>query len=478
MQKTLTLLLLSLSVLFADAPLEVEIEHNATASNSLMVTLKVTNTSEKSVNIDPTNFIYPEKGFMVKSLFTVSEDGEKVPYIGMIAQTIPSLKKLAPGESYSGSVDLQAHYNIHKGTHDFEINYENVDQNISASLEVEATIMPRIKSKVRTRRKTCSNNQLSALNSALQGAKAYALRARNNLPNSPRNHALYQKWFGVATPGRYNTVYVNYSRIYSALNQYINYDCRPPRCTSSTLAYVYKNQYYHPSYHQIQICNAFWGHHSSKVDKADILLHEMSHFSNVANTDDLGLFPNGAMSLARTNPNQAIHNSYAYQYYAYDVAHSSNNGGGNGGGGNTGNLNYEFNNGNVQGWTYRNLNQAYGGPHNGSWFFQANANDPQLISPNININANVIKKITIRMANAFTSPYYSNLQLFWRNGNNGYSESRSKIISVTNHGGWTTYTIDMSHDYRWRGNISQIRIDPLTRGDGHWIGIDYIRFSR
>jgi len=478
MKKLILICILSANILLANNnTMEINLEHNTSSKNPLEITLKVTNTSDDTIQIIPSNFAY-DNGEIIKDVFTILEDGEKVPYIGPIA-LIPKPKKktLAAYKSYEGHVNLEEFYQLKPGTHIYEIYYGKKDNNLSNALEIETTITKKKKRDVqRARRRTCSYNQLSALHSYLNSAKSYALNAKNNLRNSPRGHALYQKWFGTATPGRYNTVYVYYSNIYYGLGQNVTYNCRV--CQGNTLAFVHPNRPY-----EINICNIYWSQHPLSLRPA-VLVHEMSHFTNIAGTidGDGTVGPDGygshtginwAKYIAQTNPAAAIHNAYSYEYYAHELAQSGgNNGGGNGGG--SSNLHYEFNNGNAQGWRYRNLNQAYGGPHNGAWFFQAKYNDPQLISPHININANVIKKVTIRMANGSTSPYYSYLQLFWRNGNNGYSESRSKIISVTNHGGWTTYTIDMSNDYRWRGNISQIRIDPLTRGDGHWIGIDYI----
>jgi len=150
-------------------------------------------------------------------------------------------------------------------------------------------------------------------------------------------------------------------------------------------------------------------------------------------------------------------------------------GGGGGGGGNSSALNYEFNsNQNSQGWSYANMIQQYGGPYSGAWFFACNQNDPQLMSPSIDINANSLKKITIRIAN-MNPWYYSQLQVFWKGNGGGFSESNSQIVNISSHGGWSTYTIDLSSNPRWSGNINQIRIDPITAGDGNWIAIDYIR---
>jgi len=147
------------------------------------------------------------------------------------------------------------------------------------------------------------------------------------------------------------------------------------------------------------------------------------------------------------------------------------------GGGSTPSVNYEFNsNQNAQGWSYKNMLQQYSGPYRGAWYFACNRRDPQLLSPNLNLNASGIKKVQITMANNNPSSY-SWMQVFWKtNAEPYFSESKSKYVKIASHGGWSTYNINMQHS-KWRGTIKQIRIDPVTNGNGSWIGIDNIRFK-
>jgi len=158
---------------------------------------------------------------------------------------------------------------------------------------------------------------------------------------------------------------------------------------------------------------------------------------------------------------------------------NTDSGGGStpGGGGSTPSVNYEFNsNKNAEGWSYKNMLEQYSGPYGGSWYFACNQSDPQLLSPNLNLNASGIKKVQITMANNNPSSY-SWMQVFWKTDAEPYfSESKSKYVKIASHGGWSTYDINMQHS-EWRGTIKQIRIDPVTRGNGSWIGIDNIRFK-
>jgi len=140
---------------------------------------------------------------------------------------------------------------------------------------------------------------------------------------------------------------------------------------------------------------------------------------------------------------------------------------------------YDFNQHNhTEGWRYLGMNQQFGGPSKGIWYFSVGNNDPKLMSPALQVNAQHIKKIQIKIANDHNPQQYSTLQVFWkRSDQNFYSEAKSKMIPITSNGGWYTYTIDLSQHPEWKGNITQIRIDPILAGDGHWIAIDYIYFE-
>lgn len=137
---------------------------------------------------------------------------------------------------------------------------------------------------------------------------------------------------------------------------------------------------------------------------------------------------------------------------------------------------YDFNqNKQTDGWRYLHMTQQFGGPWNGVWYFVAKYNDPQLISPALQVDARRIKKIRIKIANDHNPRKNAILQVFWkRSDQNFYSESKSKMITISSNGGWYTYTIDLSKHPEWKGNITNIRIDPILAGDGHWIAIDYI----
>jgi len=323
MKRLISIYILFASILLANNnAIEINVEQNTSSNNPLEITLKVTNTSDDTVQITPSNFAYPSGG-IIKDMFTVFEDGEKVPYIGPIA-LIPKPKKkiLEAYTSYEGHVNLEEYYKLKPGTHIYEIYYGKQDNSLSNALEIETTIEKKEKVSY-VLGQTCSYDQLSALNSYLSSAKSYALKARNNLVNSPRSHALYQRWFGVATPGRYNTVYVYYSNIYYGLGQYVTYNCAvqaTPSCQEGAWAFVQQDRPY-----EINVCDRYWRVKPLSMRPAT-LLHEMSHFYNIAGTVDGDKPYSGktgqkwAKYIAQTNPAAAIHNSYSYEHYAHELS--------------------------------------------------------------------------------------------------------------------------------------------------------------
>jgi len=120
----------------------------------------------------------------------------------------------------------------------------------------------------------------------------------------------YRIWFGAADSARQSTVTTHFSNIYSALDtQNVAFDCT---CTQSYFAYVYPSQPY-----TIYLCNSFWTANVSGTDsQAGTLVHEMSHFTVVAGTDDHVYGQIGAKNLAISNPNNAVFNADSHEYFA------------------------------------------------------------------------------------------------------------------------------------------------------------------
>jgi len=160
----------------------------------------------------------------------------------------------------------------------------------------------------------CSSSQQGELNSALSAAESISLTAYNDLHNAPtdqRDQAeRYTTWFGTYQSSRYATVENNFSKIHDAFaNQTITFNCG---CFDDYYAYVYPNDPYN-----IYLCNVFWYAPMTGTDsKAGTLVHETSHFTVVAGTDDHVYGQSGCKALAVSSPDQAIDNADSHEYFA------------------------------------------------------------------------------------------------------------------------------------------------------------------
>lgn len=120
----------------------------------------------------------------------------------------------------------------------------------------------------------------------------------------------YTTWFGSYNGGRWETARNNFVAIKDALdNQNKTFDCS---CNKGYYAYVYPSEPY-----KIYLCRVFWTAPLVGTDsQAGTLIHEMSHFSIVADTDDYVYGQAGAKELAITDPFSAVNNADNNEYFA------------------------------------------------------------------------------------------------------------------------------------------------------------------
>lgn len=161
---------------------------------------------------------------------------------------------------------------------------------------------------------SCSTTRQNTLRTALGYAETIARNSRNYLNNLPvasrSTDTAYRTWFGAYTSSRYSTVQSHYNNIYSALNtKTMQFYCD---CTDNAYAWVYSNQPY-----KIHLCNAFWNAPTTGTDsKSGTIVHEVSHFSVVAGTQDYAYGQTACRNLANSNPSRAINNADSHEYFA------------------------------------------------------------------------------------------------------------------------------------------------------------------
>lgn len=157
----------------------------------------------------------------------------------------------------------------------------------------------------------CSSTQISDAGTAVVEARKYSENGKGYL-NGGTVGPRYTTWFGAYTNSRYATAQQHFVAIDTALDQsngQVTIDCT---CRQSYYAFVYPNQPY-----QIHVCKAFWTAPMTGTDsKAGTLIHETSHFTVVAGTDDVVYGQSGARNLALTDPDSALNNADSHEYFA------------------------------------------------------------------------------------------------------------------------------------------------------------------
>ncbi len=160
----------------------------------------------------------------------------------------------------------------------------------------------------------------------------------------------------------------------------------------------------------------------------------------------------------------------------YETASSGGGGSGGGGGGTAAPVRYAFDtDGDREGWTTRNVDDWQGGPRGGLWVVRVPGNDPMFVGPAVTVDASRYRTLRLRVANDGNPADASRMQIFWRRrGAPDFSEPNSVWVELPNDGGWRTFTVDLGAQAGWRGTIERLRIDPVVRGNGRSVGLDFV----
>jgi len=287
-----------------------------------------------------------------ENLFDVRLDGKPVAYTGRLyKRATPQAEdyvRIPAGRSISANVELSSVYDLSR-TGEYAIRYQvslqnglrgndakslsgfsglrnlesnvvllGVERNERAVGAVEALVQndeaARGDKALTPSYVSCTSSRQSLLVTALNNAQGLAQRSRdylNAVPTASRStDTNYKTWFGTYSSSNYSSVTNDYSNIYSAMStkSFVFY-CD---CTDSSYAFVYANQPY-----KVHLCNAFWSAPATGTDsKAGTLIHETSHFTVVAGTQDYAYGQSACRSLAISNVSHAIHNADSHEYFA------------------------------------------------------------------------------------------------------------------------------------------------------------------
>jgi peptidyl-Lys metalloendopeptidase len=314
-------------------------------SDDVFVNVTITNTSASPQYVLKWHTPFGE---IEDSLFEITRDGAKVPYLGARykrpAPTAADYFVLRPGASHSMKVELSSMYDM-SITGDYQISYSAKSlQLFSAELSGQGKgavqrEMGEIKSAPVTiwidgalpRGAESQAGSIEAMKAATGGGGnglsfnrctasqqttiADALSAGLAMASSGDAYmngsigARYTKWFGALNSSRQATIKSHFAALKDAFaTKPVTVDCG---CKKTYYAYVYPTQPY-----VIYVCKAFWSAPMTGTDsKGGTLVHEMSHFNVVASTDDWVYGQSGAASLAISDPAKAIDNADSHEYF-------------------------------------------------------------------------------------------------------------------------------------------------------------------
>jgi peptidyl-Lys metalloendopeptidase len=261
-------------------------------------------------------------------LFDVTRDGLPVSYLGIQVKRAPptsaDLIALAPGTARRSRVELSALYRMDI-TGAYTIRYRaDLLQAATAPLAASVWIDGRLPRGMPASSydlgagttpagsgltfSQCSNAQQASIAAGVQAARSMAQDGDAYLRAGVLADR-YTNWFGPPDDTRAATAGRHFDAIRDAFaTRPITVDCG---CTESWYAYVHPNRPY-----TIHVCKAFWTAPLTGTDsRAGTLVHEMSHFTVVAGTDDWAYGQNAAAALAGSDPARAVDNADSHEYF-------------------------------------------------------------------------------------------------------------------------------------------------------------------
>lgn len=309
-------------------------------SEPISLRFALTNTSAFTVSV--LAWGTPLEGFK-KDMFVVAWQGMRVPYAGMLVKrgkpTPADYVAIKPGATLSAVVDLAEGYAIQQpGEYsvEFAAGLPDVQSDaavqggkgapnaVRVSLPALSFVLtgnrPRAPSAKRKAKgfTTCTPSEQQIIGDSFQAAQGYADAALNALQTAgdPATAPRYATWFGTYAPVRYTTVQSHFLALSIAFNTQglagFDWVCNPVDCDPGVFAYVFPGDPY-----TINLCSGFWGASTTGTDsRAGTLVHETTHFTIIAGTQDHAYGQNAAQSLASSDPDRAVNNADNHEYFA------------------------------------------------------------------------------------------------------------------------------------------------------------------
>jgi len=278
----------------------------------------------------------------------VSTMGEEAVYTGIVMKRRPVLSDfitLQPGQTIQGSVNLLkgywfpgvGHYTVALRSYIYvlagEVELEQVVANGLQNFQLydlssEAIIVNVLDVKSapdwgeynETRLGTitpaanCDSTRTTNLRTSDTNAGSLISRVNTYLRNSCSG-GNYVTWMGACDSNRYATVQRNFQNIGSRQSAGYRADCAGSSCSANTYAYVFPSD----STFTVYVCGAFWNAPIGTCaydSKPGTIIHEISHFTPVAGTQDIAYGTTACRNLATSNPANAVRNADSHEYLA------------------------------------------------------------------------------------------------------------------------------------------------------------------
>lgn len=322
----------------ADVVTAIQIAPGTTADESPTIHFTARNASSRPVEVLTWELPAERQS---ANILTVTRNGTRVAYRGRLVKHAPATDvdyiHLAPGGSYTATVDLAADYDLSRSG-DYTVQLRATRARVrpggmsAATVEVQSSagvfhtttgIQSSAEPAHRGRTSAaagddtgdgtnsgCSQSQESQLQQALAGAAQYTSNASTWLSGHSSGGDDYETWFGTFDSDRFDHVSTTFSQIASELSgETVTFDCS---CDDSAYAYVSPDEPYN-----IHICQAFWNAPDEGYDSmAGTLVHESSHFTVNGGSDDHVYGVDGGKELAESDPESAVTNADNLEHFA------------------------------------------------------------------------------------------------------------------------------------------------------------------
>ena len=173
----------------------------------------------------------------------------------------------------------------------------------------------------------CSGDQIAVIDDALRIAKDLTLKAASTIGDTSD----YQRWFGVYSDPNAEKVRANLKAVVTAMRSGgVTAQCDQianDGCQAGEYAWVFPNRPY-----RMHLCPAFFNlpplealrpgdRRSDNGTREGTIVHELSHFVRVADTEDHCYSRTECAQMARSDARRAIDNADSYQYFTEDVTY-------------------------------------------------------------------------------------------------------------------------------------------------------------